>query len=325
MSERTPGEALDLEVRSRTEVADDVVALELADPAGGELPAWEPGAHVDLVLSPGLVRQYSLCGSREDRGTWTVAVLREEDGRGGSREVHDRIAVGDKVAIRGPRNHFPLVDAESYVFVAGGIGITPILPMVAEVDRRGLPWRLVYGGRSRSRMAFASELADRYGERVTLHPQDRSGLLDLDGILASAPAGAAIYCCGPGALLDAIEERHAGRPGAGPLHVERFAPRTRQEPAGGVGGDGDFEVELASSGRVVPVPAGVSVVEALEEAGVPVETSCREGTCGTCETAVLGGTPDHRDSILDDDERAAGDVVFPCVSRATSARLILDL
>lgn len=309
---------------SKTLVADGIalLTLEVPDEVPGEftVPAWEPGAHIDLVLADDLVRQYSLCGDPAERDRLKVAVLLEPDGRGGSRHVHERLEVGDLVPVRGPRNHFALVDAESYLFIAGGIGITPILPMIRQVEAEGKPWRLLYGGRTRSSMAFAEELAALGPDRVALRPQDEFGLLDLASYLADAGDGTAVYCCGPEPLLLAAEQACKAFPHLS-LHVERFAPKEREAE----GPDRPFEVELRRSGRTVQVPASVPLLDALEKAGVGMAFSCREGTCGTCETAVLEGVPDHRDSLLTDDERAANDVMFPCVSRSLSPRLVLDL
>jgi ferredoxin-NADP reductase len=302
---------VDLVLADRRPVADGVVLLSLRRADGGPLPPWEPGAHVDLVLDD-LVRQYSLCSDPSDRTTWQIAVQREEDGRGGSRRAH-ALATGCSVRVQGPRNHFPLVPAARYLFVAGGIGITPILPMVRAA--RATPWRLVYGGRSRRTMAFHDELA-AHGEHVDLYPQDERGLPDLAALFADpdvAAEGTAVYCCGPEPLLAAVETHRSGPS----LHVERFAPLQVEE-------SGAFEVELAASGRTLPVPAGRSVLDVLEEAGVPVLWSCREGTCGTCETGVLTGVPEHHDTVLTEEERRVGDVMMVCVSRATG-RLVLDL
>ena len=307
---------LDLVVADKEEIADGVVRLTLRAPDGRPLPAWEPGAHVDLVL-PGGVRQYSLCGRPEDTSAYQVAVLREPGGRGGSAYVHDELVAGQRVSVDGPRNHFPLVDAKRYLFVAGGIGITPILPMLDRVAGTGREWQLVYGGRTRSSMAFTADLR-RYEDRVTLRPQDEHGLLDLAALLAEPRPDTAVYCCGPEPLLAAVERHCAGWP-EDALRVERFTPLPDE------GARTAFEVELAGSGRVLRVPADRSILEVVEESGVPVLSSCREGTCGTCETGVLGGTPDHRDSVLTAAERRAGDVLMICVSRSCSARLVLDL
>jgi ferredoxin-NADP reductase len=310
---------LDLVLEKKEAVADDVVRLVLRHPDGYELPAWAPGAHVDLVLADGLVRQYSLCGDPDDLSTLHVAVLREEAGRGGSRRVHDELGEGDVVHVRGPRNHFPLVQADRYLFIAGGIGITPILPMIAQVEASGADWKLVYGGRTRSSMAFRAELQDRYPGKVVLHPQDEAGLLDLPTLLAD-PGATAVYCCGPEGLLAAVEERCASLP-KGTLHVERFAPKE-----GAADGPREsFEVELAQSGTILTVPADRSVLDVVEDSGVQVLSSCQEGTCGTCETTVLSGIPDHRDSVLTDDEQAANDTMMICVSRSCSPRLVLEL
>ncbi|MEU0513201.1 PDR/VanB family oxidoreductase [Amycolatopsis sp. NPDC006125] len=311
---------LDVLLQRKEELAAGVVRLTLRHPAGEPLPEWEPGAHLDLVLGEGLVRQYSLCGDPADRSVLQVAVLREPDGRGGSAWVHDRLSTGDTVRIRGPRNHFRLVDSPRYLFVAGGIGITPIVPMIARAEASGADWRLVYGGRSRASMAFREELVARYGDRVEIRPQDETGLLDLDALLGSPRDDVAVYCCGPEPLLAAVEQRCAAWP-PGSLHVERFSPKAGAD----AGERTTFEVELAASGRTVTVPPDKSILAAVEEAGVSVLSSCQEGTCGTCETPVLDGVPDHRDSLLTESERAANDTMMICVSRSCGPRLVLDL
>jgi ferredoxin-NADP reductase len=305
----------ELVVDRRESAADGVLALTLRHPLGEPLPAWEPGAHIDVVLGPDLERQYSLCGDPADRDAWRIAVLREPDGRGGSAYVHGQLGQGDKVRVRGPRNHFALRPAPRYRFVAGGIGITPILPMLAAAEAAGAEWTLLYGGRSRGSMAFTEELA-AYGGRVTVAPQDETGLLDLGPVLDGLPEGTLVYCCGPGPLLDAVEARCP----SGALNVERFQPKAQQ-----AGEDSEFEVELAQSGRTVTVAAGVSVLDAVRACGVEVLFSCTEGTCGTCETDVLEGTPDHRDSVLTPEEREAGETMMICVSRCRGNKLVLDL
>ncbi|MCQ9177697.1 PDR/VanB family oxidoreductase [Streptomyces sp. IBSBF 2953] len=305
----------ELVVERRESAAEGVLALTLRHPLGEPLPAWEPGAHVDVVLGPGLERQYSLCGDPADRAVWRIAVLREADGRGGSAHVHERVRQGDKVAVRGPRNHFALRPAPRYRFIAGGIGITPVLPMLAAAEAAGADWSLLYGGRTRASMAFTGELA-AYGDRVTVAPQDESGLLDLGSVLDALPEDALVYCCGPGPLLDAVEKRCP----AGALRVERF--QAKEQP---VAQDGAFEVELAQSGRTLTVAPGVSVLDAVRAAGVEVLYSCTQGTCGTCETDVLEGTPEHRDSVLSAEEREAGETMMICVSRCRGKKLVLDL
>ncbi|MDX2675122.1 PDR/VanB family oxidoreductase [Streptomyces sp. NY05-11A] len=305
----------ELVVGQREFAADGVLALTLRHPLGEALPAWEPGAHVDVVLGPGLERQYSLCGDPGDRHAWRIAVLREPNGRGGSAYVHEQLGQGGKVRVRGPRNHFALRTATRYRFIAGGIGITPVLPMLAAAEAAGADWTLLYGGRSLNSMAFTGELA-RYGDRVTVAPQDETGLLDLGSVLDALPEGTLVYCCGPGPLLDAVEERCP----SGALHVERF--QAKEQPAGQ---DGEFEVELAQSGRTLTVAPDVSVLDTVRAAGVEVLFSCTEGTCGTCETDVLEGTPEHRDSVLTAEEREAGETMMICVSRCLGKKLVLDL
>ncbi|QCD59465.1 PDR/VanB family oxidoreductase [Streptomyces hawaiiensis] len=305
----------ELVVGRRESAADGVLALTLRHPLGEPLPAWEPGAHVDVLLEPGLERQYSLCGDPADRSAWRIAVLRESAGRGGSAHVHEQLGEGAKVRVRGPRNNFRLEPAPRYRFVAGGIGITPILPMLAAAEAAGAEWTLLYGGRTRASMAFGGELG-RYGDRVTIAPEDETGLLDLPSVLDDVPEGTLVYCCGPGPLLDAVEARCP----SGVLRVERFQPKEQE-----TGGDTEFEVKLARSGRTLTVAPDVSVLDAVRAAGVEVLYSCTEGTCGTCETDVLDGEPEHRDSVLTEDERAAGETMLICVSRCRGKRLVLDL
>jgi len=312
----------DLVVAGRDILAEGVVALSLVDPTGRPLPEWTPGAHVDLVPNASLVRQYSLCGSPADTGTWRIAVLRDPQSRGGSDFVHDKLHVGFSVRVRGPRNHFPLVSAPRYQFIAGGIGITPMLPMIEAAEAAGAAWQLAYGGRKRASMAFVGDLA-AHGERVTIWPQDERGLLDLPGILGSARDDTLVYCCGPEPLLSAVEGACASWP-AGALHVERFAAKPgADQPAPGA--RDSFEVICQRSGITVTVPAGRSVFEVLEDAGVSVLGSCLEGVCGTCEAAVIDGTPDHRDSVLSAEEQARNDAMMLCVSRSLSDRLVIDL
>lgn len=315
-------ETIDVRVLEKQPVAAGVVRVSMGLPDGSPLPAWEPGAHVDVHLGadPTLVRQYSLCGSPADRGRYEVAVLREPESRGGSSYIVDRLSPGDIVPVSLPRNHFALVPSERYLFVAGGIGITPMIPMMAAAEASGAEWTLLYGGRTRASMAFADELVETWGDRVSVRPQDEHGLLDLSSLLARPAAGTAIYCCGPGPLLDAIEAASASWP-PGALHIERFAPDDDTTPHED---DTEFEVEFARSGFTLTVAADQSIMEVAEEAGVPISYSCEEGTCGSCVIPVLHGTPDHRDYVLTPAEREAGASMMICVSRARSSRLVLD-
>jgi cytochrome P450/ferredoxin-NADP reductase len=309
----------DVRVESKQEVADGVVALTVRQIADSPLPRWSPGAHVDLILDGAPTRQYSLCGDVDDHHVWRLGILRDAEGGGGSRFVHDQLRAGDTVRVRGPRNNFELAASPRYQFIAGGIGITPILPMIAAAQSAGADWQLLYGGRQRASMAFLGELA-RYGGRVTVAPQDETGLLDLDSLLGTPQPGTLVYCCGPEPLLAAVEERCHAWPSRS-LHAERFSARPLTEPVRAEA----FEVELAQSELTLTIPPDRSILDVVEEAGVGVLSSCAEGTCGTCETAVLDGLPDHRDSVLTEEERQAGDCMMICVSRSCSARLVLDL
>lgn len=312
-------------VARRRTVADEVVQLELREHLAADLPAWSPGAHIDVSLPGDIVRQYSLCGDPGDRGAWRIGVLREPESRGGSRYIHESLHEGAELDVLGPRNNFELVPSPRYVFVAGGIGVTPILPMVTTAHQNGAEWELHYGGRSRSSMAFLDVLGvtEAAGDsRVTLYPQDEVGLIDLDRVLGTVEPDTQVYCCGPEPLLKAVEGwiASAGWP-LGSLHVERFAAKEQGAPMRSE----SFEVELSFSGTTVTVTSEQSILEAVEAAGVPVLSSCEEGTCGTCETPVLDGEVDHRDSLLTAEEQAANKTMYICVSRAACPRLVLDL
>lgn len=315
----TGADVVTLRVTAKEIAADGVAVLTLEHVDAARLPDWAPGAHIDLVLPTGVIRQYSLCGDRFDAFRYRVGVLREPAGRGGSAFVHDVLAVGDTVGVGGPRNNFPLVPSPRYLFLAGGIGITPLLPMVHQADLLDADWTLVYGGRHRGSMAFLDELA-AYGDRVHVVPQDECGLIDLPRWLGDPQPDVAVYCCGPSPLLDAVGEAAAHwRPHA--VRTERFVAKEQAAPVR----DEPFEVELARTGRSVTVTRDRTVLEAIRAAGVDVLSSCRQGTCGTCETDVLAGVPDHRDSILGDGDRAANDCMFVCVSRSCTDRLVLDI
>ncbi|MFF4499416.1 PDR/VanB family oxidoreductase [Streptomyces sp. NPDC001401] len=306
-SGRPRSRALRLLVASRETVADGVVQLRLE---GRDLPRWEPGAHLDLVLPSGLVRQYSLCGDPEDTSSYTIATRLIEDGRGGSREVHEQVREGMELEVRGPRNRFPLIEAPSYVFVVGGIGITPVLPMLRALGE-GTEWRLVYGGRTRASMPFLEEIEKLGGDRVTVVAEDEDGLPNLDGLLADTAEGAAVYCCGPEGLIAAVEERFPQ------VRLERFTPRTSAD------GNSTFEVELRRTGRTLTVPADSTVLAAVRAQLPDTAYSCEQGFCGTCQQRVLEGEVEHRDELLTDAERA--DSMLICVSRARSERLVLDM
>ena len=307
-------------VTSRTDLAEGVTGFTLSSSGKRELPSWQSGAHIDVRLPSGLVRQYSLCGSHEDRSSYSIAVQMEAAGRGGSREILERITVGQTLEISAPRNRFRLRDAESYLFIAGGIGITPILPMVEECIKRGKPWQLVYGGRSRSTMAFV-ERVEAWGTGVTLWPQDEVGLIDFESI-EHHPGASGVYVCGPPALIGATQTYFAGEHPADEVHYERFqamgeAPPVEDESQG-------FEVQVGVDGPIVNVDEDDSILHALVRAGYNVAFSCEEGICGTCESRVIDGDPLHCDRILSASEHADGAILI-CVSRSKSRRLVLEL
>ncbi|MEJ8281926.1 PDR/VanB family oxidoreductase [Pseudonocardia spirodelae] len=308
----------DLLVAGVRHEADGVVSIELTDPDGAELAAWEPGAHIDVVLPGDLVRQYSLCGDVDDRSRYRIGVLREPTGRGGSEFLHTRLAVGDRLRIRGPRNNFTLVDAPHHVFVAGGIGVTPLLPMLDAVRRRGGSWQMVYGGRTRSAMAFRDELPDG----VQLVPQDELGHPDLAGVLDGAAPGTLVYCCGPAGLIDAVRQRCAGWADPDAVRFELFAaPGTIDD----VDEQQPFEVQLAHSGVSFTVQPGESILAKAIEAGADIVFDCQDGICGSCETPIIEGSADHRDHVLTTAEREEQACLMVCVSRSRSPRLVLDL
>ncbi|MVZ99410.1 2Fe-2S iron-sulfur cluster binding domain-containing protein [Actinomadura sp. LD22] len=286
--------------------AEDVVSLRLGAPDGRVLPAWQPGGHLDVLLASGRRRQYSLCGDPADRRSYRIAVRRLPGGGGGSVEMHG-LREGDRLAVRGPRNAFPFLAHDRYVFLAGGIGITPILPMVTAADRYGADWSLVYTGRSRASLPFLDELPAR---RVTVRTDDEHGVPSAADLLGDVPAGTAVYCCGPAPMIDAV--RAAVRMDA-TLHYERFAPPP-------VTGGKPFEVELRRSGRTLPVPADRSALDVIRDVLPDVAYSCRQGFCGTCRTAVLSGDVDDRAPSDQGD-----DSMLVCVSRAASGRISLDL
>jgi len=308
-----------VEVRSVTSVADGVAELVLEDPHGRSLPEWEPGAHLDLHLPNGLIRQYSLTSSPADLTHYRIAVLREPDGRGGSEYIHTGLRPGDTLTCEGPRNNFSFLPAKAYRFIAGGIGITPLLQMIEHADRQGVPWKLSYFGRNAASMAWASDLQDRFGEHVEVRPDDVFGPPNLGQTLDGLIDGELIYACGPHGMLDALANT-LGDETKPSLHIERFTADTDALTRD----RGSFDVTLDRSGIDLHVPADKTILEVMEELGLPVISSCREGTCGTCETAILFGEADHRDSILSDEEKAENESMMICCSRGQGTRLVID-
>lgn len=310
---------LDLRVVERRTIADGIVELSLEAACGDALPSWEPGSHIDIQMRDGLVRQYSLTGFAVADTRWVVSVLREPHSRGGSAFVHDSLEEQSSVKVSAPRNHFALTDGPAFQFVAGGIGITPLIPMIAQLAREGREWQLFYAGRSRSSMAYLDELT-QFGDRVQIWPDDELGMPDIEHLIAATPPETVIYSCGPEGLLAKLEEVCSGGPVKRALRTERFVAKEIELD----GPDHDIEVEFVQSGITVTVPADRSILSVAEENGVDILSSCNEGTCGTCETPVLEGIPDHRDSVLTEDERACGETMMLCVSRARSSSLRLD-
>jgi ferredoxin-NADP reductase len=306
-------------VTERRQLAQEVIGLTL-EGVDGSLPPWGPGAHVDVVLPSGVVRQYSLCGPLGSE-RYEIAVLRDLGGRGGSREVHRSLHPGSELNISAPRNRFPLEDAHVYMLIAGGIGITPILSMIEALAERAVPWRLVYGGRSRISMAFLEQL-EAWGDKVTVVPQDRRGMVDLQSEL-HGHQGSAIYVCGPGPMIAAVQGVVDAWDSPN-LHYEQFVAPAEASGQAGAGVASGFEVQLAVGGPVLAVSEEQTILQAFLRAGVDVLFSCEEGTCGSCQTTVLSGEVDHRDALLSDEERA-GQQMLICVSRARSARLVLDI
>lgn len=316
---------MELIVTRLTHEAQDVLGLELRAPDRGELPAFTAGAHIDLFLPGGNCRQYSLVNSALECDRYVLGVGLSAASRGGSAYVHERLAVGDSLQVSAPRALFGIHDgAAEHVFVAGGIGITPILSMIRWCEANGQPWRLLYCVRNRARAPYAWVLAP-HGERVQLHVDEEcpGSLPDLQGWIRQAPQGAHVYCCGPEGLMEAVSAAalQAGV-GKAAMHFERFtAPSRDQEPAPA----GEFKVILSRSNLSIDVFSGESLLEALERSNVRVPFSCREGMCRSCEVPLVAGEADHRDFVLSDEERAAQTCILPCVSRACSPELVLDL
>jgi tetrachlorobenzoquinone reductase len=302
--------------------ADKIHFVTLVDPDGGVLPRWDAGAHLELHLPSSLRRQYSLCGDPHDRYSYTVAVLRVDDGRGGSIEIHDTGLVGRTLEVRGPINKFRLVDASSYLLLAGGIGVTPIVAMARELQTRGAAWRMVYGARSAAAMVFTDELSALRGH-VSLMTDDVDGVPDFGSLIADQPDGTAIYCCGPEPMIRSVEDICAANPSVR-LHIERFSPSGKFSAAP-AGGEAPFDIELKRRGVLLHVGPDDNALDVVREVVRNHPYSCHEGMCGSCEVSVLSGKIDHRDDVLSDEERAANDVMMLCVSRAHSDRLVIDL
>jgi ferredoxin-NADP reductase/DMSO/TMAO reductase YedYZ heme-binding membrane subunit len=317
----TAGAGMSLLIGQTTWEADNVMSLRLHSPDRALLPSWEPGAHIELALPSGRLRQYSLCSDPDDLRSYRIAVLQVPTGRGGSVEVHTGARAGQLIAVQGPRNHFPLGPSSGYLFIAGGIGITAMLAMAARVASTGKEWKLLYTGRRRAGMAFIDEIRALGPDRVKVVPGDECGRPNLGELIGSVSAGTAVYCCGPSRLLSAVREQVDARPDLS-LHSELFTGElfTGGSPTGGAA----FHVKLHRTGQVIAVPGDRSVLQAVRDVLPDVPAGCEQGVCGACRTKVLAGEPDHRDNLLSSAERATGAMLI-CVSRALSEHLILDL
>ncbi|WP_233259320.1 PDR/VanB family oxidoreductase [Ramlibacter sp. WS9] len=291
-------------------------------------PTAPAGSHIDVHLPNGLVRSYSLVNAPGERHRYAIAVNRDESGRGGSRYMHDQLRVGQVLQISEPRDSFPLTEAASHsVFIAGGIGITPLWNMVQRLSQIGAPWSLHYSARTPEAAAFAEPIAElALRARGLVHMNYDGGMsskrMDLAAIVASTPSYAHLYCCGPVRMLEAFETACADRDPA-LVHREYFAAPAVPQPAGAT--DQEFTVKLARTGKTIPVGANTSILDAVLKAGVDVSYSCMSGICGACVTSVLGGVPDHRDLVLSDAEKDSGETMLICCSRARSPELTLDL
>ena len=313
-------------VRAITYEAEGILSIELVHPAGRELPAFTAGAHLDVHMSPGLVRQYSLCNDPAERLRYVVAVLYEPMGKGGSKFMHEQVRPGDTLYVSAPRNYFPLAaEAKRHLLLAGGVGITPMMAMVAELVRKDADFTLHYCTRSPEKTAFRNKLLPlaQEGRVVFYHDggDPRRGL-DLAALLGSHTPGTHVYYCGPAGFMSTARAATEHWP-AGTVHFEYFEPPTESEEKTANLSNRPFRIRLAQSGKVFTVPADNSIVQVLRKHGIEVDTNCEEGYCGTCLTRYLEGQPEHRDIVLDDSDRA--NYVLICCARAVSEELVLDL
>ena len=302
-------------VGSLNHVARGILSVRLLPLGGGQLPVWQPGAHITVHLPSGMERQYSLCGDPAERTHFDIAVLKTEESEGGSEWIHSSFTPGMTLEVTGPLNHFELEPANEYLFIAGGIGITPIKAMIESLPERR-HWNLIYAGRSRGTMAFLDELLERYPDRIQVHASDEA-TATLDVYASVSSTTAQVYCCGPESLMSAV----ASFVPADRMHFERFIPLTRESltPAR------DITVTCRKSKKSFVVPAEGNILESLENNGLPVLGSCRKGVCGSCEVRVVDGQPIHLDSVMDDAEKDKLRIMYPCVSRAEGTQLTLDL
>ena len=310
---------LRLLIESVTWEAPNILSYELRPLEGGELPAFTAGAHIDLTLPNGLVRSYSLVNPQAERHRYVIAVQKDRSSRGGSKWLHENLRAGDTITVNGPRNNFALNEsAEKSIFIAGGIGITPILSMIARLTSIGRDWGLVYCSRMRSGTPFLESLEKQSRVRFNFDEEPGGKMLDIAAVVKAAPANGQLYCCGPLPMLEAFEQATKDL-ARDRVHLEYFA--AKESPAV----EGGFNVVLAKSGREFTVPPGKTILDTLRDNGLDIPYSCTEGICGTCETKVLEGVPDHRDLILTESERASNKTMLICCSGSKSGKLVLDL
>lgn len=308
-------------VIGRRQLTPTTIELELESADQSSLPEWEPGAHIDLRLGDDLIRQYSLVPSPTGRGdTWTVAVLVENEGRGGSRLIESSLHVGSTVRTSGPRNHFAFVSGTSYLFIAGGIGVTPLIAMCRAAEARGASWRFAYLGRSRDSMAYLDQLDREFPGRIEIYAGVDGERFDVETAIAARQPDEHVYCCGPDRLMSAVEDAMSGPDQVPFVHLEHFQPRDAGESP-----NFEFRVYAAASDVEFVVPEDESILMAADFEGVVVPGDCLEGTCGSCETRVLRGQVDHRDSILSPQQRAESASMMICVSRAKPGCELLEL
>ncbi|OED17193.1 PDR/VanB family oxidoreductase [Burkholderia sp. A2] len=314
-------------VAARERAASDVISLRLvSDDADVPLPSFAAGAHIDLHLRDGLTRKYSLCNAPAERGFYEIAVKREAASRGGSAHVHDALRVGDVLRVGVPLNYFSLADDDSpSVLLAAGIGITPLLAMMHDLTRAKRPFALHYFIRSMDSAAYVETVQRQFASVSNLHVglTPSATTAKIGEIVAEMDVRSHLYFCGPAPFMDAVNAIAASRLPAAHVHYEHFSAPVCTDAA--EGGEREFIIELARSKRVLSVPADQSITDVLYEHGIEVETSCEAGICGACRTAVLGGTPDHRDAFLSPADKARNDCVMPCVSRCRGERLVLDI
>ncbi|WP_045392297.1 PDR/VanB family oxidoreductase [Falsirhodobacter sp. alg1] len=327
--------ARDLLVTRSQWLAEGIMGLSFSDPSGAPLPRWNAGSHIDVTLPSGQIRSYSLCGT-PDSGTYDIAVLLEAEGRGGSRELHRTQLVGHKLPVRGPRCDFPLdFTADHHLFIAGGVGITPVLPMIRTLAAEGRRWTLYYLGKQRARMAFLPEISTLSGGNAHVFAGDTGERMNIEQVLDCGALGTTVYCCGPERLMAAAETASTTRGLA--FRMERFGrpdlqkPVVQEPPLHGeddtapIDPDGTFEVEMRATGVTITISPGQSILGEARKQRQGLSFNCADGYCGTCETAVISGCPDHRDTVLSDEERAANETMMICVSRACTRKLVLDL